>query len=188
MTRRSTPFTPQSLEMYHLTVRWFTSSGEIAASASRSPGMVHSRKWLTLPVTRVCLHRLELPYLVHRRQLTCTRRGWQKAIYDMSQHLCPDYYAWLAEVQGNAGQHPPSSGDTPKTPSNVNSESTTTFLQLLLVDGRLASRSTGSSGDCLPSADLWDIERRTRDQSSSGSWHKERSSRLTASNFHSVVR
>ena len=108
--------------------------------------------------------------------------------YDMPQHLRPDYYAWLAEVQGNAGQHPPSSSDTPKTPSNVTSESTTTFLQLPLVDGRLPSRSTGSSGDCLPSADLWDIERETRNQSSSSSWHKERSSRLTASNFHSVAR
>ena len=107
----------------------------------------------------------------------------------MPEHICPDYYAWLAEIKGKQDTQSPRvhMDDTLSTsPTKGNVDMTSSFLQLPLVDGRPVIAN--APGDGLSPAELWKIEQQTRQQSSSDAWHKERSSRLTASMFHSVAR
>ena len=109
--------------------------------------------------------------------------------FDMLEHICPDYYAWLAEIKGKQDTQPPRvhMDDTPSTSSTRGkADVTSSFLQLPLVDGRPVIAN--APGDGLSPAELWKIEQQTRKQSSSDAWHKERSSPLTASLFQSVAR
>ena len=104
--------------------------------------------------------------------------------YDVRCDCCPENYDWMDEQ----GREHKSVGpfQQPANVSKTPAASTNAFFQLPLVQKR--PESSISATEPVAANVVWQIEQQTRSQDSSGAWHQERSSRLTASTFHDVRR